>query len=331
MTKTHKLARGDHTITELTAQLRALDPRIALGTNAFGWTASTSEAAAVLDELLSRSDAPILLDTADVYTRPGAGDDVLETSEGVIGAWLRANPDARKCTLLATKVGGGPGGGRLSATGIRRGAEASLQRLGTDRIDVFYAHKDDPDVPLVETVGAFDELIDAGLIRGVGLSTYSTERMREWIKVADTIGARRPVAIMQRYNLISRRGFEQNYRPLIQEFDLAGFVYFVLASGLLTGKFTSAEQIESSARSKMTALFTGNEAFEFVDVLRKTANELGLSPAAVATAWVLGREGVTAPVVGVRSVDQLRQVLDEFAPLPAETAATLTAASKEFA
>ncbi|MGM7668335.1 aldo/keto reductase [Microbacterium sp. A93] len=318
-------------MNDLATQLRSLDPRIALGTNAFGWTASASDSAAVLNELLARSGAPILLDTADVYTAPGAGTDALKTSEGVIGAWLATNPAARERTLLASKVGGGPGTGRLSATGIRRGVENSLNRLRTDYIDVYYAHKDDPETPLEETVGAFDALIDAGLIRGVGLSTYSPERAREWIKVADSIGARRPVAIMQRYNLISRQGFEQNYRPLIQEFDLAGFVYFVLASGLLTGKFTSAAQIEASDRSKMTAMFTGDEAFEFVDALRTTANELGLSSAAVATAWMLDRDGVTAPVVGVRSVAQLRQVLDELTPLPAEAAATLTAASEQFA
>ncbi|MGL3150200.1 aldo/keto reductase [Microbacterium sp. A196] len=318
-------------MADISRQLRSLEPRIALGTNAFGWTASTDESAAVLDELLNRSTSPILLDTADVYTAPGSSDEVLRTSEGVIGAWLSSRPGVRERTLIASKVGGGSGRGLLSADAIRRGAEGSLGRLNTDHLDVFYAHKDDPTVPLEETVTAFDALVSEGLIRGVGLSTYTPERMREWIELADRIGARRPVAVMQRYNLISRRSFERDYLPIIAEFSLAGFAYFVLASGLLTGKFSSQDEVTASARAKMTAVFTKDEAFTFVEILRDIARQVGRSPAAVATAWMTGREGVTAPVVGARTPQQLSQILDELAPLPSETAAALTEASMSFA
>ncbi|MEV4900291.1 aldo/keto reductase [Citricoccus sp. NPDC055426] len=311
-------------------QLCALDPRIGLGTNVFGWTADRVESHRILDALVDAGSGPVLIDTADVYTAPdweGPGDDD-RSAEGVLGSWLATrSPEQRDNLVIATKVGGGTRTPGLSAANIRRGAEESLRILHTDHIDLFYAHRDDPTVPLEESVRAFDALIDDGLARGIGVSTFSPERMREWIRVADEIGARRPVAVMARYNLLDRTGFETGYRPVIEEFGLHGFPYFVLASGLLSGRFASAEDVSGSARAAMTASFVDDRAFEIVGRLRHLADGAGVAPAALAAAWAARQPGVTAPIVGARTAEQLQTSLNGWDSVAAEVFDELTAGS----
>lgn len=299
-----------------------------LGSNNFGWTTGAREAARVLD-LYSEPDR-VLVDTADVYRAPGGIGG--PRSEEVIGEWRRQRPAARDRVLIATKVGADPGAPGLSAANIHSAARASLARLGAERIDVYYAHKDDPTVALEESVQAFDQLVDEGLIGGVGLSTFSPARMEEWVLTADRIGARRPVSAMIRYNLVSRRAFEQDYLPVLTRYGLGGFAYFALASGLLTGKFARPDATAGTERSAMTSLFADDATFEFLPTLRRAALELDTTPAAVAVRWLAGRDGVTAPVLGARTAEQLQETLGGMAgPLPDHVEALLTAASGRFA
>ncbi|MGM7671139.1 aldo/keto reductase [Microbacterium sp. A93] len=315
---------------DIREQLGRLDPRIGLGTNVFGWTADRVESHRILDALVDAGGGPTLVDTADVYVAPdwaGPGDDE-HSAEGVLGSWLATRSSAQRDNLvIVTKVGGGTRTPGLSAANIRRGAEESLRILHTDHLDLFYAHKDDPSVPLEESVRAFDALIDDGLVRGIGLSTFSPERMREWIRVADEVGARRPVAVMARYSLLDRTAFEMGYLPIIEEFGMHGFPYFVLASGLLSGRFASAEDVSRSARAAMTASFVDDRAFEIVGRLRHLAQEAGVAPAALATAWVARQPGVCAPIVGARTAEQLQASLNGWDAVAAEAFAELTACS----
>jgi aryl-alcohol dehydrogenase-like predicted oxidoreductase len=315
-------------LNAFTRQYGELGRPFALGSNNFGWTTPRSEAFRILDEFCAVDRA--LVDTADVYRAPGGTDS--PTAEDVIGQWRMSRASLRDRMLIATKVGADSRAPGLGAANIRTAALASLSRLNAEHIDVYYAHKDDPTVPLEETVQAFDALIDEGLIGGVGLSTFSAARMEEWIQTADRIGARRPVSAMIRYNLVSRGSFEQDYLPVLHRHDLGGFAYFALASGVLTGKFDRPESTATTERAAMTSLFSSEATFEFLPTLRRAALDLNTTPAAVAVRWLAGRDGVTAPVLGARTARQLHETLAGMAgPLPSTIAALLDEASKPFA
>ena len=163
---------------------------LCLGGNTFGWTSDRDTSFAVLDAYTAAGGN--FIDTADVYSAFAPGN-VGGESETVLGDWFTTT-GRRQDVVLATKVGQHPEFRGLGAENIARAADASLQRLQTDHIDLYYAHRDDPDTALEETAAAFDALVQAGKVRNVGLSNYSAERIREWMAIADENGFARPVA-----------------------------------------------------------------------------------------------------------------------------------------
>lgn len=134
-------------------------------------------------------------------------------SETIIGSWLAARGN-RDRVVVATKVSSHPRYKGLAAATVAAAADASLKRLGTDRIDLYYAHFDDADTPLEETAGAFDALVRAGKVRAVGVSNYSADRIREWFEVARRDGFALPVAVQPHYNLVKRTAYERDIAPL---------------------------------------------------------------------------------------------------------------------
>lgn len=277
---------------------------LCLGNNTFGWTSDEAQSHLVLDAYADAGGN--FLDTADVYPAwaPGAsGGD----SEIILGAWLKRRK--RDELVVATKVGKLQGRLGLAAGNVKRSAEESLRRLQTDYIDLYYAHAFDEETPLEESVAAFAALQREGKIREIGVSNFSAAQLGAWMAEADRQDVPRPVALQPHYNLLARADYEQNLQPLAAEFDLGVMPYFSLASGLLTGKYRSREQIVGD-RAGMIGQYLTPATFEVIDALVQVADEHNVEPASVAIAWLLANPTVTAPVASGRNPEQVGPLLE---------------------
>lgn len=284
-----------------------------LGGNPFGWTADEPTSFAVLDGYAAGGGN--FIDTSDSYMASIPGLHGGE-SETIIGRWMvqRGNRDRM---VIATKVSRHPDFRGLAADTIARAADASLTRLQTDVIDLYYAHYDDPSVPIAETLGAFDVLVRAGKVRYLGISNYSPERIREWIETADANGFARPVALQPHYNLVKRAEFERSYRPLAERYELGVMPYWALASGLLTGKYRSEADLQGATRERMVRTYFSPASLRVVDLLDEIARGRDSEIASIALAWLRQQPTVVAPIASARTPEQL-------AALTASTAITLS-------
>jgi aryl-alcohol dehydrogenase (NADP+) len=282
---------------------------LVLGTNPFGWTADRAQSFAVLDAFVGGGGR--LIDTADGYSYWVEGNRGGE-SEQILGEWVRSR-GSRDRVHLATKVSRHPEFTGLSAANVAAAARASLQRLGVDSIDLYYAHYDDPEVDLAETVAAFDRLVDEGLVAAVGLSNYSADRVEAWIAAADAGDHRRPTVLQPHYNLLHREAFEREMAPVAAAAGLGVVPYFALASGLLTGKYRSEDEVKASPRAHLLVPYLSPRSFAVVDEVRAIAAEQGVPPATIAIAWLRSRPGILAPIASASSTDQLRGLLDAVA------------------
>jgi aryl-alcohol dehydrogenase-like predicted oxidoreductase len=207
---------------------------LVLGGNVFGWTANEAASFTILDAFVATGCNTI--DTADVYSVFVPGNKGGE-SETVIGNWLRRN-GRRADVTIATKVGMKMAEGKtgLSRKHILQSVEDSLQRLQTDYIDMYFAHQDDPSVPIEETLSPFAELIKLGKVRSIGASNYSGARLREALAVSARVGLPRYEYLQPHYNLYECAGYEQDLEQVCSEESIGVVPYFALASGFLTGK-----------------------------------------------------------------------------------------------
>lgn len=314
-----------------TARIGSSDLRIhplGLGANQFGGTIDAEESFAVLDAFVDGGGDHV--DTADMYAHWVPGNRGGE-SETVIGEWMarRGNRDA---VVVGTKVGAMPGREGLAADNVRQAAEDSLRRLRTDRIDLYWAHYDDPDTPLEEAVAAFDDLVRAGKVRYVGLSNFSPERIEEWFRVAEAGGHALPVALQPRYNLVARAEYERGYAPLAERFGLGVLPYAALAGGFLTGKYRTVEDTVGRAREQAVQRYVTDDGLVVVAALEEVAAAHGTTPGAVALAWQLTRPGVVAPLAGATRPEQVRDQLAAVTlRLADDELAALERASRPFA
>ena len=278
---------------------------LGLGGNTFGWTSDKETSFAVLDAYIAGGGNSI--DTADSYSAWVPGH-VGGESETIIGEWTAARGN-RDSVIIATKVFSHPRFRGLSAKNVAAAADASLARLRTDRIDLYYAHRDDPDVPVAEAAGAFHELQLAGKIRYVGLSNYTAPRLREWFAVAAAEGFAPPVAIQLHYNLMERTAYETTLAPVAAELGLGVLPYYALASGFLAGKYRSAADHAGAARQRGAARYLTPTGLAVLAALDAVAADRGVEPATVALAWLRARPQVAAPLASARTVDQLPALL----------------------
>ena len=290
------------------AKLRGIDAEIfplVLGGNTFGWTSDESESDRVLDAYSEAGGN--LIDTADVYSAWAPGHSGGE-SEIVLGRWL-AKSDNRSKVLVATKVSQHPQYSGLSAKNIEAAADASLLRLGLDVIDLYYAHFDDSSTPLEETAAAFDKLVKEGKVRAIGLSNYTPDRIREWFSIARKNGLTLPVALEPQYNLVYRKDYENGLMPVAKDEDLAVFPYFSLASGFLTGKYRTMDDLKGKQREGMVKDFFTQEGLDVVAAMDDIAKAHGVELATVALAWLNHRPGIAAPIASARTPEQLPALL----------------------
>ncbi|GAA4265534.1 aldo/keto reductase [Frondihabitans peucedani] len=279
---------------------------LALGTNVFGWTVGAPTALAILDEFTA--DGGTVIDTADVYSVWLPGNSGGE-SETIIGRWL-ARPGNRDRVILSTKVGQHPDAPGLTRDSIRRGVEASLRRLRTDRIDLYFAHFDDDETPLDETVAALSELVDEGKIRYPAASNYTGRRLRQALAIADSEHLHPFAAVQSAYNLVRRADFETDVAPIVDHFGLAVLPHSSLASGFLTGKYRDEGARGDSPRGGRAMSYLTPENTEVLDAMTVIAERHRVSPAAVAIAWLASRQNVVGALASARSTTQLETLLD---------------------
>lgn len=279
---------------------------LCLGGNVFGWTLDEQGSFAVLDAFVAAGGN--FIDTADVYGRRGP--DGEGSSERIIGRWI-AERGNRDRLVIATKVGMSPDRHGLSAETIAQGARESLKRLGIERIDLYYAHRDDPDTPLPETLGAFARLISEGLVAHVGASNYSAERLREAMDLAATgPGLARYIALQPHYNLMERAEYEGELAEVCARYGLACLPYFSLARGFLTGKYRpGGPDVDSPRAQGVREAYFNDRGFAVLDALDGIAAAHGVSVAAVALAWLRQQPTVLAPIASATSPAQLAEVM----------------------
>ncbi|MEU2738876.1 aldo/keto reductase [Streptomyces sp. NPDC007095] len=278
---------------------------LSLGGNVFGWTADEAQSFAVLDAYTAGGGN--FVDTADGYSAWIAGHTGGE-SETIIGKWFAARGN-RSDVVLATKVSTHPEYKGLSATNIRAAADASLRRLGTDYIDLYYTHFDDTSVPVEEIIGALDELVRAGKVREIAASNISAERLAESVEFSDREGLARYVALQPHYNLVSRDTYEGPLQEVASRTGLAAVPYYALASGFLTGKYRPGTTVDS-ARAGGAGKHLGTErGIRVLAALDEVAGAHGAEVATVALAWLAARPTVAAPIASARTVEQLPALL----------------------
>lgn len=287
-------------------QLINPDLPLALGGNSFGWTSSEDDSFAVLDAFVEAGGAHV--DTSDSYSQWVPGNSGGE-SEAILGTYFATRRNRDKI-FLATKVGGWEQQTGLTPENVTAALDASLERLQTDYIDLYYAHYDDESQSAQQLARTFDGLVKDGKIRHIGLSNLSPARQEAWIAAAKEEGLTVPAAIQPNYSLAHRGDVEgaDGYGRLAAQHNLAIFPYFSLAAGLLTGKYRSLEDFEGVERAGQLAQFANQDALDLVAALFQVSEELGHQPASVALAWLLAKD-VTAPIASARVPEQLHALV----------------------
>ncbi|MEV5019436.1 aldo/keto reductase [Streptomyces sp. NPDC053780] len=278
---------------------------LALGGNVFGWTADQDRSFAVLDAYTAAGGN--FVDTADSYSAWVDGNSGGE-SETVLGRWFAARGN-RDDVVLATKVSQHPEYPGLSAANIKAAADASLRRLGTDHIDLYYTHFDKPEVPVEEIIGALDELVRAGKVRHIAASNISAERLAASLEFSDREGLARYVALQPHYNLVSRDTYEGGLRDLAERSGLAAVPYYALASGFLTGKYRPGASVDSPRAGGAAGHLETERGRRVLAALDEIAEAHDAPVATVALAWLAAQPTVTAPIASARTVEQLPALL----------------------
>ena len=279
---------------------------LCLGSMNFGWTADDETSFAVMDAFAEAGGN--FIDTADVYNRWVEGH-IGGESEGVIGRWLQARGN-RSQMIIATKVRGqmgpGPNDQGLSRRHIFDACDASLRRLQSDTIDLYQTHYFDADVPIDETLEALDRLVQQGKVRYVGCSNYPAWRLMEALWTSDKCGLARYNSIQPHYNLVNRAEFERELAEVCLANGIGIIPYSPLGGGFLTGKYSRDRDTDSVRAEGVRQRYFNDAGWKVLDAVRAVAVELDTTPLAVSLAWLLAQPGMTAPIVGANTVEQLQ-------------------------
>lgn len=278
--------------------------RLCLGGNVFGWSADRDESFAVLDAYAAAGGN--FIDTADAYSWWIPGNSGGE-SEAIIGEWMTSRGN-RDSMVIATKVAKLPEAAGLAPENIRTALAASLERLQTDYLDLYYAHEDDDKVELSEVLGTFDSLIKEGKVRHIACSNFTPERVRESVEFSRANGLAQYVAVQDLYNLMDRNPYESTLRPVAEEFGLASLPYYSLARGFLTGKYAGGAKVES-VRASGVSQYENERGERVIEALGIVAAETGAPMGAVALAWLAQKPTIATPIASARTLEQLDGLL----------------------
>ena len=277
---------------------------LCLGGNVFGWSANAAQSQEVLSAYESAGGN--FIDTADMYSRWHTGN-VGGESETIIGDWMKARGNrsemviATKVAKLATRPG-------LSAANIAAAAEDSLRRLGTDYIDIYYAHHDDEEIPLEESLTAFNELVTSGKVRYLAASNYSAARLEEALKISRELGMSEYLLLQPNYNAIVRNEYEGDLMAVAVKEDIPVLPYFSLAAGFLTGKYQPGVEVDSVRAGDMPD-YKNDRGWAILNAITEIAKQENTSIAAVALGWLRAQPGVVTPIASARTIEQLAEIL----------------------
>ena len=277
---------------------------LCLGGNVFGWSANAAQSQEVLSAYESAGGN--FIDTADMYSRWHTGN-VGGESETIIGDWMKVRGNrnemviATKVAKLATRPG-------LSAANIAAAAEDSLRRLGTDYIDIYYAHHDDEEIPLEESLNAFNELVTSGKVRYLAASNYSAARLEEALKISRDLGMSEYLLLQPNYNAIVRNEYEGDLMAVAVKEDIPVLPYFSLAAGFLTGKYQPGVEVDSVRAGDMPD-YKNDRGWAILNAITDIAKQENTSIAAVALGWLRAQPGVVTPIASARTIEQLAEIL----------------------
>ena len=278
---------------------------LCLGTANFADPTPEEECIAIVNRAI---DAGInLIDTGNNYAKGEC--------ERVVGKALSLNNNRQKM-VLATKVhypmGPGPNNSGNSRLHILKACEDSLRRLNTDYIDIYQIHRPSPDIAVEETLGALTDLVRQGKIRYAGCSTHPAWQVMEALMVSEKYGYAKYILEQSPYNLLDRR-IENELIPLCKAYGLGIIAWAPMAMGVLIGRYSSAEDYPADSRAALRggiyAERVTEKGIEVGDRFVQLAKESGISPAQLSILWVKNQDGITAPLIGPRSVKQLEELL----------------------
>lgn len=292
----HKLGRSGLAVSPL-----------CFGGNVLGWTIDEAQSFQILDAFVAAGGN--FIDTADVYSIWASGHQGGE-SETILGNWLKQRRN-RDQVIIATKVGMDmrERGKGLSRQHIQRAIEDSLQRLQTDYIDLYQSHQDDENTPLEETLATYADLVRQGKVRVIGASNYRAARLTEALQISQQQGYPRYESLQPLYNLYDRTAFEQDLEPLCQQQEIGVISYFSLASGFLSGKYRSKQDLVGRSRGGMVEKYLNNRGLQILDALDQVAKQYQVTPTTVSLSWLMARPSITAPIVSATKIEQLNEVI----------------------
>ena len=277
---------------------------LCLGGNVFGWSADEAQSHDVLDAYTSHGGN--FIDTADVYSEWKDGNSGGD-SEAIIGSWLKKRGN-RSEVVIATKVAKLSTRPGLSAANIKAAIDDSLKRLQSDYIDIYYAHEDDQNTPLEETLSAFDEIVKSGKVRYIAASNYNSARLKEAIEISKANNFVQYIAIQNHYNLLERKEYESDMAPALKELGLSGIPFFALARGFLSGKYRKGATVES-VRAGGVANYLNDAGYALLEKLDVLAKSHNASVSAIAIAWLRAQPTISAPIASARTVAQLNEIV----------------------
>lgn len=279
--------------------------RLVFGGNVFGWTIDRDKSFEILDAFFEAGGR--MIDTAEGYSSWVPGNQGGE-SETVIGEWQESR-GVRREVRIGTKTGMGGSPGALAPEAVARALEASLERLRTDYVDLYYAHRDDLTTPLDEVVAGYDALVRAGQARELGASNYTAERLTAVVAEAERQQATPFTVLQPEYNLVTRNEYEGALQDLCVAKDIAVLPFYGLASGFLTGKYRAEQDWAGSPRGYALQAAADAGGWNVLSVMDEIARESGTTHAQIALAWLNSRAGVAAPLASATSLTQLADLV----------------------
>jgi aryl-alcohol dehydrogenase-like predicted oxidoreductase len=277
---------------------------LCLGGNVFGFSADVANSESVLDYYFDNGGN--FIDTADMYSQWAPGH-VGGESETIIGNWMKRRGNRAKM-IIATKVAKLDTRPGLKPENIKAACDDSLRRLQTDYIDLYYAHQDDPETPIAETLSAFSELINSGKVRYIAASNFTPIRLQESLDTAKQLGLHTYIASQDQYNLMDRE-YEKNLMPTLKANGLAQIPFYGLARGFLTGKYRPGVPVESVRAAGVANSYANDRGWKVLEKLDKIAKDKNCSVAAVSLAWLQAQPTVAAPIASATKLEQIKEIM----------------------
>jgi aryl-alcohol dehydrogenase-like predicted oxidoreductase len=277
---------------------------LCLGGNVFGYSADKENSEAVLS--FYADNGGNFIDTADMYSQWAPGH-IGGESETIIGDWMAKRGNRQKM-IIATKVSKLDTRPGLKAANIKAACDESLKRLKSDYIDLYYAHQDDLDTPIEESLGAFDELIKAGKVRYIAASNFTPERLQESLDISKANGLSIYIASQDQYNLLDRE-YEKGLMPTIEKNNLSQIPFYGLARGFLTGKYRPGVSVESVRASGVASNYANERGWNLLSKLDQIAKDKKTTVAAISLAWLRAQPTVATPIASATKLEQIKEIM----------------------